>query len=212
MPMSTFKIGVKVLGGSYTDLLVKSSHTIQMVKVEIERIWKVPPDKQILEYENVVLEDEHTLDYYMVEKNCRRNIFLKGKDENDLPPKISQRTMIPCDIHLRILDGNRKVVEFIGVWRGDRLRDTFERLIFPFDVKKMGLPKDCRFSVYKYKPDVPLRSMKFIAVTTQFRDVFDASDKVGILYVYKQNRVSDPVLADHKHETDSESEMDISSE
>ena len=122
--MSTFKIRVTVRFGNSMDLQVKSSDTIQMVKIKIQCIWNVSTDKQILSYVNVVLEDEHTLDYYKIKKNCGCHIFLKDKDENDLTSEIQQTTIIPYDIHLRIYDDTRKVVESIVVWSEDRLREA----------------------------------------------------------------------------------------
>ena len=107
-----------------------------------------------------------------------------------------ERTMDAFDIHLRIFNGASCVVEFMGFWRQQMIRDIFKRLEIPFAACEMGMVKDWRFSVEEYGPEVPVRSRTFLNLTTTFDDVFDRSVKCATLYVYKQNRVLDPVLVE----------------
>lgn len=78
--MSEIVLTIRTLFGKTLKLEVKTSDTIKMVKAKIAEEWKISPEMEmgLCFKESGLLQDEHTLAHYKIEKNMLLCIVFKS--------------------------------------------------------------------------------------------------------------------------------------
>ena len=71
-------IFVKILTGQIITLNVEASDTIRSIKEKIQDNDPIPPDQQSLVFEGKQLEDDRTLENYMIENDSTLYLYLRG--------------------------------------------------------------------------------------------------------------------------------------
>ena len=71
-------IFVKILTGQIITLNVEASDTIRSIKEKIQDNDPIPPDQQSLVFEGKQLEEDRTLENYMIENDSTLYLYLRG--------------------------------------------------------------------------------------------------------------------------------------
>ena len=71
-------IFVKILTGQIITLNVEAFDTIKSIKEKIQDNDPIPPDQQSLVFEGKQLEDDRTLENYMIENDSTLYLYLRG--------------------------------------------------------------------------------------------------------------------------------------